>query len=110
MIDSKTTHITPADGNVFLDLGFDKVEAESLLADSQKWIAEKVSIKKTLIAEIISFISERNLKQSEAAQILGVSRPRVSDLTNCKTVKFSIDSLVDMLERTGKQVTVTFVK
>ena len=37
-------------------------------------------------------------------KILGVTRPRVSDVMNKKTVKFTIDALVDMLARTGKHV------
>jgi predicted XRE-type DNA-binding protein len=49
-------------------------------------------------------MNEQHLKQSDAAQILGVTRPRVSDVMNKKTVKFTIDALVDMLARTGKRV------
>ena len=49
-------------------------------------------------------ISNQNLKQAEAAQILGVTRPRVSDVINRKSIKFTIDALVDMLARTGKRV------
>jgi predicted XRE-type DNA-binding protein len=33
-----------------------------------------------------------------------VSRPRVSDVVNRKTAKFSIDTLVEMLSRVGKPV------
>lgn len=36
-----TSHITPADGNIFLDLGFGKEEAERLLAETDREIAEK---------------------------------------------------------------------
>lgn len=36
-----TSHITPAGGNVFLDLGFGKEEAERLLAETDREIAEK---------------------------------------------------------------------
>ena len=42
--------------------------------------------------------------QSEAAEILGVTRPRVSDVINKKAIKFTIDALVDMVARTGKHV------
>jgi predicted XRE-type DNA-binding protein len=38
---------------------------------------------------------------------LGVTRPRVSDVIHKKTVKFTIDALVDMLARTGKRVSVS---
>jgi len=46
----------------------------------------------------------KNLKQTQAAEILGVTRPRVSDLIHRKAIKFTIDALVDMLARAGKQV------
>jgi predicted XRE-type DNA-binding protein len=46
----------------------------------------------------------RLLKQADAAQILKVSRPRVSDVVNKKTAKFTIDTLVEMLSRVGKPV------
>lgn len=36
-----TSHITPASGSVFLDLGFGKEEAEKLLAETNREIAEK---------------------------------------------------------------------
>lgn len=52
-------------------------------------------------------MAANNLKQTEAAEILGVTRPRVSDLVNRKTVKFTIDALVDMLARAGKHVSLS---
>ena len=47
---------------------------------------------------------EPHLRQAEAAEILMVSRPRVSDVVNMKVRKFTIDTLVDMLSRVGKPV------
>ena len=44
------------------------------------------------------------LEQAEAAEILMVSRPRVSGAVNKKTAKFTIDTLVEMLSRVGKPV------
>lgn len=38
---TNTTHITPADGNVFLDLGFEPDLAAVLKQESQRIIAEK---------------------------------------------------------------------
>ena len=42
----------------------------------------------------------------QATSLFHVTRPRVSDVICGKTGKFTIDALVDMLERTGKHVTV----
>lgn len=102
--DTKSRHITPADGNIFADLGFSPEEAATLKAESQRIISEKLAIKQGLIIELTHWIEANNLKQADAAKILGVTRPRVSDVIHQKTVKFTIDALVDMLARTGKRV------
>lgn len=100
----KLGHITPAGANIFAELGFDPNEAAKLLGESNKIISEKLAIKEALMTELAVWIEEKDLKQAEAAQILGVTRPRVSDVINKKSIKFTIDSLVDMLARTGKHV------
>jgi hypothetical protein len=38
-------HITPADGNIFLDLGFPPDEAEAMLAEANREIEEERRIK-----------------------------------------------------------------
>ena len=98
------THRTPADGNIFADLGFEPEEAKRLLAEADQAFDEKRALKKTLMTEIVSWIDAHNLKQAQAAEILGITRPRVSDVVNQKTPKFTVDSLVDMVLRTGKHV------
>ncbi len=52
-----------------------------------------------------AWIAKHHLKQAEAAEILMVSCPRVSDVVNKKAAKFTIDTLVEMLSRVGKPVT-----
>ena len=101
---SKLGHITPSGANIFADLGFEPKEAAKLLEESDKIISEKLSIKESLMTELAVWIEEKDLKQADAAQILGVTRPRVSDVINKKSIKFTIDALVDMLARTGKHV------
>jgi predicted XRE-type DNA-binding protein len=102
--DTKTMHVTPVGGNIFADLGFAPEEAAALHADSQRLIAEKRALKVQLMSEISGWIDAKHLKQGEAAEILGVNRLQVSDIINRKSIKFSIDSLVEMVARTGKQV------
>ena len=65
-----------------------------------------VDIKMQLMSEISEWIDTSSLKQIDAAKILLITRPRVSDLVNGKTDKFTIDALVKLLERTGRQVVV----
>lgn len=103
-IDTESRHFTPAGSNIFADLGFGEEEAAALKAESDRIIAEKLAIKENLMIEIEAWIKEQDLKQEEAAVVLGVTRPRVSDVVKRKAVKFSIDSLIDMVARTGRQV------
>ena len=103
-IDVASRHITPAGGNVFADLGFDTEQAQALHADSQSKIAHTLALKEQLMSEIGLWIADQNLRQSDAAKVLQVSRPRVSDVVNLKADKFTLDALILMLSMTGKQV------
>ncbi|MDH6268359.1 putative XRE-type DNA-binding protein [Rhizobium sp. SG_E_25_P2] len=100
-------HVTPADANIFAELGFAAEEAERLQTESDARIAASIAIKKSLMAEIAAWIRDSRLKQAEAAERLNVSRPRVSDVVNLKVSKFTIDTLIDMVQRIGKTVDVT---
>lgn len=82
-------------GNVFRDLGFSKEQSESL------------RIRSELMARLARLIEERGLTQSEAAKILGVTQPRISDLLGGKLDLFSIEALVVMLSKAGLHVTFT---
>ncbi|WP_428354342.1 helix-turn-helix domain-containing protein [Methyloprofundus sp.] len=93
-IDTSIVHITTENGNIFKDLGFAPEEAS------------KLKIKAQLMCQISEWIKEKQLKQVDASNILHVTRPRISDIMRGKSGKFSIDALVDMLERAGKHVTV----
>ncbi len=93
-IDTSITHVTEANGNIFEDLGFDPREAE------------KLKIKAQLMCLISEWIKEKQLRQEDASKLLHVTRPRISDVMRGKTAKFTIDALIDMLERAGKHVTV----
>ena len=84
--------LTRSSGNVFLDLGFPPEEAEHLL------------IRSDLMITLCKVIKSRGLKQAEAAKMLGVTQPRISDLFKGKINLFSIDTLVDMLSRVGVRV------
>ena len=104
MVDTKVRHVTPAEANIFLDLGFDAEEATKLQVASQREINVTLLLKQQLMTELTIWIAQHHLKQAEAADILMVSRPRVSDVVNQKTANFTIDALVEMLGRVGKPV------
>jgi predicted XRE-type DNA-binding protein len=93
-VDTSIAHITSEDTNIFEDLGFNPREAS------------KLKIKAQLMCQISEWIKEKQLKQEEASLLLHVTRPRISDVMRGKAGKFTIDALVDMLERIGKRITV----
>lgn len=103
-IDTAVRHVTKPGANIFLQLGFTPEEARRLQAASRKQITDTRLLKQQLMEELSVWIAKHHLKQAEAAEILMVSRPRVSDVVNRKTAKFTIDSLVEMLSRIGKPV------
>ena len=103
-IDTEIRHVTKQGTNLFLELGFDAAEAEVFYAESQQQINDTKVLKEQLMEELSKWIVDNRLKQIEAAEILKVTRPRVSDLVNKKTSKFTFDALVNMLGLTGKKV------
>jgi predicted XRE-type DNA-binding protein len=105
-IDTEIRHVTKAGANLFLELGFSAAEAKRLHAASRKQIDEVRLLKEQLMSELSQWIVDHGLRQADVAQILMVSRPRVSDVVNRKTAKFTIDTLVEMLSRIGKPVRV----
>ncbi len=90
--------IRRSSGNVFQDLGFPPAEAAHLL------------IRTDLMIDIRRILKERRLTQAQAAKVLGVSQPRVSDLIRCRIELFSIDTLVEFLARLGVAVTLHLKK
>lgn len=104
-IDTESRHITPVGGNIFADLGFEPKQAAKLQAESKKEIAQTIAMKQKLMGEISVWMRTEGLKQHEAALQLHVSRPRVSDVVNAKTEKFTLDTLVSMAGSIGKKVT-----
>ena len=90
-----STRIRRGSKNVFRDLGFSRTDAAHLLVRSD------------LIIAINEALDERGLTQVQAAELLGVSQPRISDLKRGRIERFSIDALVDLLSRLGIPVTIT---
>ena len=87
-----TVKVRRSTGNVFRDLGFSKEEAENL------------KIRTHLMIRLTKLIETRRLTQAEAARLLRVTQPRVSDLVRGKIDRFSIDTLVAMLGHAGISV------
>lgn len=86
--------ITRGSGNVFRDVGFSPAEAENLLLRADLMIA------------LTDLIKKRRWTQAVAAKAMGVTQPRISDLKRGKLTRFSLDMLVQMLNRAGAHVTI----
>jgi predicted XRE-type DNA-binding protein len=106
-VDTQIRHVTKPGTNLFAELGFAPDEARRYQAESQALIGQTLQLKEQLMDELASWIDEHHLKQADAAAILHVTRPRVSDVVNKKTSKFTIDTLVELLARVGKPVRLT---
>jgi predicted XRE-type DNA-binding protein len=77
-------------GNVFADLG---------LADP-----EKLKIKTGLVIEIRKAMKARSLTQQEAANLMGISQPKVSDMMGADFTNLSERNLMDCLTRLGYDI------
>jgi len=85
--------ILNSSGNVFIDLGYSPDEAAIL------------QMRADLMAHLRKFIKTKKLTQARAAEILGVSQSRISDLTRGKWERFSLEMLVSLATRAGMRVT-----
>jgi predicted XRE-type DNA-binding protein len=68
-------------------------------------VASKMALKMELSIFITDCIKKLGLKQSEAAAILDVTQSRVSELATGKIEKFTIDAMMDMLDKLGFRTT-----
>lgn len=82
--------IITSSGNVFEDLGLS--EPADRLAKAE--LARK-------IAEIIT---KRHLNQADAAKLLGVDQPKISNIMNGRLSGFSLERLIHFLNILGREV------
>jgi predicted XRE-type DNA-binding protein len=65
---------------------------------------KNLKIRKYLMKLLIQYIREEGFSQFEAAKLLGVAQPRISNLMNEKIDLFSVDILLNMMEGFGFSV------
>ena len=80
--------------NVFVDLGFDPVEAVV------------PQMRANLMSDLRKYIEDNELTQAAAAERLGIAQSRVSDLVRGKWEKFSLEMLITLEARVGRTVRV----
>jgi predicted XRE-type DNA-binding protein len=66
--------------------------------------AENLKLRSVLMIEIAERIKKQELTQTQAADILQITQPRVSALLKGKINDFRLDSLVDIAHRLGLHV------
>ena len=88
-----TEAVVNSSGNVFVDLGYSPDEAAIF------------QMRADLMGDLRKFIKAKRLTQAKAAQILGVSQSRVSDLMRGKWERFSLEMLITLATRAGIRVT-----
>jgi predicted XRE-type DNA-binding protein len=77
-------------GNVYADLGFRD--------------AERMLVKAELVSAIAGIIAERGLSQVSAAELLGLTQPKLSNLLRGQFRGFSERRLMDCLTRLGRDI------
>ena len=63
--------------------------------------AASMKARSGLMMALTAVIEERGMTQAEAADLFGVTQPRVSDLMRGKVNLFSLDTLMDMAATAG---------
>ena len=66
--------------------------------------AENMKLRSELMIALKDHILRENLSQAQAAGILGVTQPRISDLVRGKIELFALDGLVNMAAAAGLHV------
>jgi predicted XRE-type DNA-binding protein len=85
--------IFESSGNVFIDLGFEPGEAAIL------------QMRATLMNDLREMIAASGMTQTQIAEQLGIAQSCVSDLVRGKWEKFSLEMLITLEARAGRQVT-----
>lgn len=89
---SEKLKMTRSSGNVFLDMGFSKIEADNLRLRSQ------------LMRQIDAYFQESGMTQAAAAKALGLTQPRLNALLKGRLSQFSLDALVNIASKAGMNV------
>jgi predicted XRE-type DNA-binding protein len=66
--------------------------------------AENMKLRSILMMALKDHIVRAGLSQSDAAKLLGVTQPRISDLLRGKIELFGLDTLVNMIGAAGLRV------
>ena len=66
--------------------------------------AENMKLRSVLMTALKQHIARSEMTQAQAAQLFGVTQPRVSDLMRGKINLFALDALVNMAAAAGLRI------
>jgi predicted XRE-type DNA-binding protein len=66
--------------------------------------AENLRLRSVLMMALKDHLTQAGLTQAQAAKLMGVTQPRVSDLLRGKIHLFSLDTLVNMAASAGLHI------
>ena len=89
-MESTDTTVERGSGNIFADLGLPDADAHLVKAE--------------LVSRMDAIIRHRGITQSEAARLLGLSQPDVSRLLRGDFRQYSLERLLRLLTRLGRDV------
>ena len=91
---NKNLTLTPANDNIFLDLGFDPIEATSL------------KIRTDLIIDLQDFIRSQNWTIDQTAQFFNETPFTVTQLMNGDIDQFDLEQLITLITKAGMEMRV----
>ncbi len=89
---AKDEEVVVGSGNVFEDFGYPHPEVARAKAD--------------LALQIRKIIEKRKLTQAQAAKLMGIDQPKVSDVIRGRLAKYSLDRLMRFIVALGKDVAI----
>lgn len=99
-------HEVPADGNIFLALGFEPGLAARLLEATDREIEAKQMIEDQLLNELTSWVESRKHDPDTPVNIFGNKPSDIDRVLKAKGQKLNIDQLITYLITTGRNVEV----
>lgn len=92
----ETAPLEAGSDNVFADLGLDD--------------APELKLKAAIVGQINAILRQRDLSQAAAADLLGVTQPKISALKHGKLHGFSLEKLLDFMVKLDNDVEIHFRK
>ena len=71
--------------------------------------AENMKLRSALMMELKAHLAHTGITQKQAAELFGVSQPRISDLMRGKIDLFALDALVNMAAAAGLRIEMKIV-